>query len=83
PESGLAIRNLYSQFDAALRHNLNIDVAATAVQPLGCSCGTVLKGIIKPDQCPLFKNICTPQTPVGPCMVSSEGACAAYFRYGA
>jgi hydrogenase expression/formation protein HypD len=83
PESGLAIRNLYSQFDAALRHNLNIDVAATAVQPQGCSCGTVLKGIIKPDQCQLFKNLCTPQTPVGPCMVSSEGACAAYFRYGA
>ena len=49
--------------------------------PEGCSCGDVLKGIIHPDECPLFGTACTPDKPVGPCMVSSEGSCAAYYRY--
>ncbi|MDI9481521.1 MAG: hydrogenase formation protein HypD, partial [Bacillota bacterium] len=46
-----------------------------------CSCGAVLSGKLEPDQCPLFGNACTPIQPVGPCMVSQEGACAATYRY--
>ena len=47
----------------------------------GCRCGQVLKGRITPPQCPLFGKACTPASPVGPCMVSTEGSCAAYFKY--
>ena len=49
--------------------------------PKGCRCGDVLRGIMAPDECPLFRKVCTPENPVGPCMVSSEGSCAAYYRY--
>ena len=51
------------------------------VEPRGCRCGDVLRGVIAPDQCPLFGRVCTAESPVGPCMVSSEGSCAAYWRY--
>jgi len=81
--SGLAIRDTYSRFDASLRFAVLLDVKESSPQPPGCSCGLVLKGILKPDQCPLFASACTPRTPIGPCMVSSEGSCAAYFKYGA
>ncbi|GAI54643.1 unnamed protein product, partial [marine sediment metagenome] len=47
----------------------------------GCKCGDVLKGTILPYECPLFRKVCNPQNPVGPCMVSSEGSCAAYYHY--
>ncbi|MGI9320523.1 MAG: hydrogenase formation protein HypD, partial [Thiogranum sp.] len=47
-----------------------------------CECGAVLRGATKPRDCKLFGTVCTPETPVGPCMVSTEGACAAYFTYG-
>ena len=80
PASGLRLRREYSAFDArkipiryplsAIRHTLK-----------GCRCADVLKGLIAPTQCPLFKKSCRPQRPVGPCMVSSEGACNAYFKY--
>ncbi|MDY2626633.1 MAG: hydrogenase formation protein HypD, partial [Coriobacteriales bacterium] len=46
-----------------------------------CQCGDVLRGVIYPNQCKLFARVCTPEHPVGPCMVSSEGSCAAYYRY--
>ncbi|MFR8299961.1 MAG: hydrogenase formation protein HypD, partial [Gordonibacter urolithinfaciens] len=46
-----------------------------------CRCGDVLRGIMAPNECPLFRRVCTPENPVGPCMVSSEGSCAAYYRY--
>ncbi len=82
PKSGLVIRKAFGAFDASRRYGISID-AASSPQPKGCACGNVLKGIIKPNDCPLFSKICTPRTPVGPCMVSSEGSCAAYYTYGA
>jgi hydrogenase expression/formation protein HypD len=79
PESGLFFRKAYTDFDAAARFPVEVP---DSMLPEGCSCGEVLKGKIKPDQCPLFSTACTPSDPTGPCMVSSEGACAAYFNYG-
>lgn len=79
PGSGLRLRSRYADYDAALKFGLSLD---TEEMPPGCSCGEVLKGLRRPDKCPLFGKACTPGSPVGPCMVSSEGSCAAYFRYG-
>jgi hydrogenase expression/formation protein HypD len=79
PESGLAIRPGYARFDASLRFPLTVPYASP---PEGCSCGAILKGTMEPADCPLFAHSCTPACPVGPCMVSSEGACAAHYRYG-
>ncbi|HUI94083.1 MAG TPA: hydrogenase formation protein HypD [Chitinivibrionales bacterium] len=81
PQSGLAIKKDYQDFDAAARFSVPAD--ATAAMPKACSCGDVIRGRMRPDQCPLFTVSCTPENPVGPCMVSSEGSCAAYFKYGA
>jgi hydrogenase expression/formation protein HypD len=78
PGSGLKIRKAFAAFDAAKRFNIDVP---EALEPKGCACGEVLTGVIKPDQCPLYKKVCTPADPVGPCMVSSEGTCAAYYRY--
>ncbi len=83
PESGLALRGEFARLDASLRYGIGPEEASSSDQPMGCSCGSVLKGIIQPVDCPLFSTTCTPRTPVGPCMVSSEGSCAAYFKYGA
>lgn len=80
PKSGLIIRQNYEQYDAAKRFHIALKDQA---MPIGCSCGQVLRGRLRPSQCPLFGKKCTPQTPVGPCMVSSEGSCAAYFHYEA
>jgi hydrogenase expression/formation protein HypD len=79
PASGLGIRDTYRQFDAQKRLSITLPEAH---EPKGCLCGQVLKGITTPPHCPLFGNRCTPATPVGPCMVSSEGTCAAYHKYG-
>jgi hydrogenase expression/formation protein HypD len=79
-KSGLVIREKYRSFDAARRFSM--DSGAAESMPEDCSCGDVLKGRIRPDQCPLFGSSCTPASPVGPCMVSSEGSCAAYFKFG-
>ncbi|MFQ7392294.1 MAG: hydrogenase formation protein HypD [Collinsella aerofaciens] len=76
--SGLSIRPEFSRFDARAR--FDVPVEAT-VEPRGCRCGDVLRGAITPSSCPLFGRTCTPEHPVGPCMVSSEGSCAAYYRY--
>ena len=76
--SGLAIRPEFSHFDASMRFDVSIE---PTVEPRGCRCGDVLRGAITPSSCPLFGRTCTPEHPVGPCMVSSEGSCAAYFRY--
>lgn len=76
--SGLSIRAEFSRFDARAR--FDVPVEAT-VEPRGCRCGDVLRGAITPSDCPLFGRTCTPERPVGPCMVSSEGSCAAYYRY--
>jgi hydrogenase expression/formation protein HypD len=78
PASGLALRREYTRFDAAVRHG--VDIAEGHPDP-GCRCGDVLKGKISPAGCPLFATACTPAEPVGPCMVSSEGSCAAHYRY--
>ena len=57
-------------------------ISLTETPPLpGCRCGAVLRGRITPRECPLFGKACTPASPVGPCMVSTEGSCAAYFKY--
>ena len=79
PASGLAIRKEYAPFDAVRRFGLT---AASAPEPPGCRCGEILKGKMQPPDCPLFGRACSPLKPVGPCMVSAEGACAAWHRYG-
>lgn len=78
-DSGLAFRSEYAGFDAFKRFDVSLE-GDDEIE--GCSCGDVLKGYIRPDKCALFGNACTPGNPVGPCMVSSEGACAAAYRYG-
>ncbi|MCU0609105.1 MAG: hydrogenase formation protein HypD [Chitinispirillaceae bacterium] len=79
PMAGLRLRKKYRQFDAAVKFGLQSD---NGTMPDGCSCGDVLRGRVRPDKCPLFGTACTPGHPIGPCMVSSEGSCAAYFKYG-
>jgi len=78
-DSGLAFSKEYEMYDAFKKFNVSIE-GDDEIE--GCSCGDVLKGYIKPDQCALFGSACTPTNPVGPCMVSSEGACAAAYKYG-
>lgn len=78
--SGLKINNKYSDFDAALK--FDIKPVGENIEIKGCRCGDVLKGFIIPHECPLFGKLCTPENPVGPCMVSSEGSCAAFYKYG-
>lgn len=79
PDSGLQLRTEFSRFDAASQ--LPVDVEAS-VEHQGCLCGEILKGKVRPTDCPLFRTICTPEDPVGACMVSSEGTCAAEYKYG-
>ena len=78
PGSGLAIRREFADYDAAARFDIH---APDAPPPKGCACGEILTGKLTPPQCPLYKNVCTPIDPVGPCMVSGEGSCAAYYKY--
>ncbi len=78
PGSGYAIREEYKEFDAFERFAPDVEPTQ---EPKGCRCGDVLRGIMAPNECPLFRKVCTPENPIGPCMVSSEGSCAAYFRY--
>jgi hydrogenase expression/formation protein HypD len=79
PGSGLALRPEYADHDAALRLGVRVE----AGQPMaGCRCGDVLRGSLEPPQCPQFGRSCSLERPLGPCMVSSEGSCAAYARYG-
>ena len=79
PASGLKLRSEYARFDAALAFPVEPGPAREAA---GCRCGDVLRGTLEPPECPLFRRLCTPARPVGPCMVSAEGACAAWYRYG-
>ena len=78
PGSGYAIRPEFAEFDAFRRFEPAVEPTQ---EPKGCRCGDVLRGMMAPNECPLFRKVCTPENPVGPCMVSSEGSCAAYFRY--
>jgi hydrogenase expression/formation protein HypD len=78
-QSALKLRPEFAAWDAELRFEVpGIRVA----DPKACQCGEVLKGVIKPWECKVFGTACTPETPIGTCMVSSEGACAAYYNYG-
>jgi hydrogenase expression/formation protein HypD len=79
PDSGYAIRDEFASFDALRRFEPEVE---STIEPRGCRCGDVLRGAIAPAACPLFGRACTPENPVGPCMVSSEGSCAAHYRYG-
>jgi len=79
PQSGLKLKEKYSSFDAEVKYNLNIKAKKRELP--GCRCGEVLRGIISPPQCPLFAKKCNPDSPYGPCMVSFEGACLAYYKY--
>ena len=76
--SGLAFREAFAPFDAAQKFSVAV---GDAPEPLGCACGEILTGMKIPPECALYKKRCTPTQPVGPCMVSSEGTCAAYYRY--
>jgi hydrogenase expression/formation protein HypD len=78
PDSGLAVRKGFADFDAARHFALRLP---EPIEPKGCACGDILTGAKAPPDCALFKTVCTPMDPVGPCMVSSEGTCAAYYRY--
>lgn len=78
PASGQGIKKEFSQFDAEKRHGIIVEKGR---EPSGCLCGEVIKGKLKPTSCPLFATGCTPDHAVGPCMVSSEGSCAAYYKY--
>lgn len=77
--SGVKVRESYGRFDAERKFDLP---ALKIADPKSCQCGEVLKGAIKPWQCKVFGELCTPETPLGSLMVSSEGACAAYYQYG-
>ena len=80
PQSGFCIREEYRRFDA--RYAFDISVPPSK-EPEGCLCGEVLRGVKQPTDCAFFGKLCTPDNPVGPCMVSSEGTCAAHYKYGA
>jgi hydrogenase expression/formation protein HypD len=76
--SGLGLREKYRRFDAARQIDATIEQTQ---KDAGCICGQILKGLKSPHQCPLFAKTCTPSEPVGACMVSSEGTCAAHYKY--
>jgi len=79
PDSGLKIREKYQRFDAELAFDIEPGPTREAV---GCICGDILRGVKTPDDCKLFGKACVPENPIGPCMVSSEGSCSAYYLYG-
>ncbi len=77
-KSGLKLSKEFEEFDAEKVFNFEVP---PPVYHRGCRCGEVLRGVISPVECPLFKTVCNPEQPLGPCMVSSEGTCAAYYNY--
>jgi hydrogenase expression/formation protein HypD len=78
PSSGLHFKKQYHRFDASNRFDIKVK---SSPEPRGCICGAVLRGVSTPNNCKLFRITCTPEHPVGPCMVSSEGSCATYYEY--
>lgn len=76
--SGYAIRSQYARWDAAAKFSLS---PRPEKRPAGCRCAEVIRGVLSPRDCPLFRRICTPDNPAGPCMVSGEGACSAAYQY--
>jgi len=79
PQSGLALKEEYKEFDAEKRIPVLVEKSR---EPKGCLCGLVIEGKKSPVECSYYADQCTPQSPIGPCMVSSEGSCQAYFKYG-
>ncbi len=79
PASGLKLRQKYASYDAAVAFDIKPE---PAVEPKGCICGEILRGVKTPADCRLFRKVCSPENPVGPCMVSSEGSCSAWYLYG-
>ena len=79
PESALRLREAFAAHDAERRFRL---AGERVEDPKACQCGEVLRGAIKPWECKVFGTACTPERPIGTCMVSAEGACAAYYNYG-
>lgn len=77
PDSGLKIKPEWAKFDAGGYYDIKLPELP---EPEGCICGRVLRGVSQPPECPLFGDACTPEEPVGPCMVSSEGSCAAHSQ---
>ncbi len=78
PDSGLALREEFAEFDADRRFSIAVEPAP---EHSACRCGEVLRGVVTPPECKVFGSVCTPEHPLGPCMVSSEGSCAAYYHY--
>jgi hydrogenase expression/formation protein HypD len=78
PKSGLKIREEYSAFDAAKKFSV---VLPPVKEHKGCRCGDLLRGLIIPPECPMFDKVCSPENAIGPCMVSGEGPCSAYYKY--
>ncbi len=81
PKSGLKLRDEYAKYDAELVYKDILPIAQIEDHKL-CICGDILRGMAKPPECTIFGTACKPTTPIGSCMVSSEGACAAYYKYG-
>ena len=79
PDSAMRLREEYAAFDAERIYEVP---GVRVADPKACQCGEVLRGVIKPWECKVFGTACTPETPIGTCMVSSEGACAAYYNFG-
>ena len=79
PSSGLRLKEKYQRFDAETRFEIKTEPGGEA---RGCLCGSILRGVSTPLDCRLFRRTCTPEHPIGPCMVSSEGSCATYYYYG-
>lgn len=77
--SGLKIREPYKKYDALLKFDIIVD---SIPDPQGCRCGDILMAKAVPNECKYFAKVCTPSNPIGPCMVSSEGTCAAFYKYG-
>ncbi|MCF7885757.1 MAG: hydrogenase formation protein HypD [Candidatus Marinimicrobia bacterium] len=78
PGSGLKIRKKYRMFDTEQKFDIQV---SSSERHQGCICGAIMRGVKKPPECQLFGTECIPESPIGPCMVSAEGACAAYFKY--
>ena len=78
PYSGLRIKAAYADFDAERRFKIEVQ---SAPENKACQCPSIIRGVKKPTDCAIFGTVCTPRNPIGSCMVSAEGACAAYYKY--
>ena len=81
PQSGLKIKKKYQKFDAKVKYKNILDQVdfSFSQKPTSCKCSEIIRGLKTPNECKLFKRVCTPENPIGPCMVSSEGACNVFI----